>query len=114
MAFLLQPMVIAALGLLGALGALAWSVRLGRKVDRLRYRLSSLERQVGRSEQQGVGLSQELSRLKAELAQCLESLATPRTGHPGRELDQLLTDARCSLDLSEAGSSLNENRLELD
>jgi hypothetical protein len=76
MAFLLQPMVIAALGLLGALGALAWAFRLGRQVGRLRYRLTNIERQVGRSEQQGVGLSQELSQLKAELTQFRARQAT--------------------------------------
>ena len=71
-----HPLLIGAPGLLCGLAALAWAYLLAKRIGRLRYRLSNLERQVGRSEQQGVGLSQELSRLKAELAQFRASQAT--------------------------------------
>jgi hypothetical protein len=76
MAFLLQPMVIGALGLLCGLAALAWAYLLAKRIGRLRYRLANLERQASARGQEGLALSQELGRLKAELAQLRSNQAT--------------------------------------
>ncbi|MCP9771349.1 hypothetical protein KBY66_01690 [Synechococcus sp. Tobar12-5m-g] len=69
MAPVLQPLFIGGLGLLFGLAALAWAYVLAKRIGKLRYRLANLERQASARGQEGLGLTQELSQLKAELAQ---------------------------------------------